>query len=58
MRIEDQPWYPRWYASIDRVIAAQAARDATVLDTPARAAAHRTCDEAFASFREIANQIR
>jgi hypothetical protein len=58
MRVEDQPWYPRWHASIDRIIAAQVARDATALDTPAREAAQRTCDEALASFREIANQIR
>jgi hypothetical protein len=26
MRVEDQPWYPRWHASIDRIIAAQVVR--------------------------------
>jgi hypothetical protein len=38
-RFEDQPWYPEWKKTIDRVIAALMARDSVKPGTPQREAA-------------------
>jgi hypothetical protein len=35
-RFEDKPWYHQWREALDRVIAAQMARDGTKADTPER----------------------
>jgi hypothetical protein len=57
-RVEDEPWYQQWHQSLERVIAAQMARDATKLGTPEREAADREYETAMADFRVLANQIR
>jgi hypothetical protein len=58
IRPEDQPWYSQWHEALERVIAAQMARDATKPGTPEREVAERECDAAYAAFRVVANQIR
>jgi hypothetical protein len=54
---EDQPWYREWREALERVIAAQMARDATKPVTPEREIADREYEAAFAVFRSIANQV-
>jgi hypothetical protein len=40
-RFEDQPWYPEWKKTIDRVVTARMALDATTPGTPEWEAADR-----------------
>lgn len=55
-RFEDQPWYQPWREVLDRVIAAQMARDGTKADTPEREAANHEYEAALAAL--LAAQIR
>jgi hypothetical protein len=57
-RVEDQPWYPKWRAALERVIAASMAIDATMIGTPERLAAKQEHEAALAEFGKIANEIR
>jgi hypothetical protein len=57
-RVEDEPWYQQWREALNRVIAAQMARDASRPGTPEREAAERAYDAAFAAFSALANQLR
>ena len=57
IRPEDQPWYSQWHEALERVIAAQMARDATKPGTPEREIAERECDAAYAAFRVVANMF-
>jgi hypothetical protein len=54
IRPEDQPWYRQWHEALERVIAAQMARDATKPGTPEREVAERECD---ASLAALANDV-
>jgi hypothetical protein len=57
-RFEDQPWYPEWKTTIDRVVVARMALDATGPDTPERETADREYKAALAAFRLLAEQHR
>jgi hypothetical protein len=57
-RFEDQPWYPEWKKTIDRVIAALMARDSVKPGTPQREAADLEYEAAIAAFRAQAEQHR
>jgi hypothetical protein len=49
--LEDQPWYREWHEMLERVIAAQMARDSTKPDTAEREVADREYQAALAAFR-------
>jgi hypothetical protein len=55
-RFEDQPWYSEWKQTVDRVVAARMALDATTSDTPEREAANREYETALAAFRLLAEK--
>jgi hypothetical protein len=57
-RFEDQPWYPEWKKTIDRVVAARMALDGTKPNTSEREAASREYDDALIAFRSIADRLR
>jgi len=57
-RFEDQPWYPEWKKTVDRVVAARMALDATKPDAPEREAAEREYEVALAAFRSAAEQFQ
>jgi hypothetical protein len=57
-RFEDQSWYPEWKQTVDRVVAARMALDATKPDTPEREAAEREYQVALAAFRSAAERFR
>jgi hypothetical protein len=57
-KAEDQPWYAEWHQALERVIAAQMARDSTHPSTPEREIAEREYQAALAVFRSVAEQIR
>jgi hypothetical protein len=57
-RTEEPPWYQQWREALERVIAAQMARDAAKEGTPERKVADREYDSAFEAFRAIASQIK
>jgi hypothetical protein len=57
-RFEAEPWFPKWRAALDCVIAAQMARDGAKRGTAEREVAVREYEEALALFRSIAVQIR
>ena len=57
-RFEDQPWYPEWKKTTDRVIAALMARDSAKPGTPEREVADREYEAALAAFRLLAEQRR
>jgi len=56
-KLEDQPWYREWHETLERVIAAQMARDSTKADTSEREA-DREYQSALARFRALAKKIR
>jgi hypothetical protein len=55
-RFEDQPWYPEWKKTIDRVVTARMALDATTPGTPEWEAADREYGAALSAFRVLAQQ--
>jgi hypothetical protein len=55
---EDQPWYPEWKKTIDRVVAARMVLDATKPDTPEWEAADREYEAALTPFRLLAEKHR
>ena len=55
-RFEDQPWYLEWKKTVDRVVAARMALDATRTDTPEREAAEREYEVALVAFRLLAEK--
>jgi hypothetical protein len=57
-RFEDQSWYPEWKKTIDRVVAARMALDATQLGTTERETADREYEAALAAFRLVAEKHR
>jgi hypothetical protein len=57
-RFEDQPWYPEWKKTIDRVVTARMALDATKSDTPERETAQREYEAALVAFRLVAEKHR
>jgi hypothetical protein len=57
-RFEDQPWYPEWKKTIDRVVTAHMALDATKSDTPEREAAEREYDVVLGAFRLAAERFQ
>jgi hypothetical protein len=58
VKFEDQPWYPAWKKSIDRVVATRLALDATKPGTPEREVAEREYENALTVHRLLANQLR
>ena len=50
--------YPQWREAVERVIAAQMARDATEPGTPQRETADKEVSSSLGDFRSIAEQIR
>jgi hypothetical protein len=57
-RFEDQSWYPEWKKTIDRVVAARMALDATQPGTLERETANREYEAALAAFRLVAEKQR
>jgi hypothetical protein len=57
-RFEDQSWYPEWKKTIDRVVAARMALDATQPGTLERETADREYEAALAAFRLVAEKQR
>jgi hypothetical protein len=55
-RFEDQPWYPEWKRTVDRVVAARMELDATKPGTPEREAADGKYQSALTAFRLLAHQ--
>jgi hypothetical protein len=55
-RFEDQPWHQEWREVLDRVIAAEMARDRAKLGTPEREAADREYEAALVVFRALAEK--
>ena len=55
-RFEDQPWYPEWKKTVDRVVAARMALDATRPDMPEWEAVEREYEAALAAFRLVAEK--
>jgi hypothetical protein len=56
-RFEDQPWHQEWREVLDRVIAAEMARDRAKPGTPEREAADREYEAALVVFRALADKI-
>jgi hypothetical protein len=57
-RFEDQSWYPEWKKTIDRVVVARMALDATKPDAREREAAEREYEAALVAFRLVAEKHR
>ena len=57
-RFEDQPWYPEWKKSMDRVVKARLAVDASLPDTPERLAADQELNDALDAHRRLVNRLR
>jgi hypothetical protein len=57
-RFEDQPWYPEWKRTVDRVVTARMELDATKPGTPEWEAADREYESALAAFRAAADEHR
>jgi hypothetical protein len=53
-RFEDQPWYPEWKKTINRVVAARMALDGTKPNTSEGESASREYNDALVAFRSIA----
>jgi hypothetical protein len=58
VKFEDQPWYPEWKKSMDRVVVTRLAMDATQPGTPEREATEREYDNALTVHRLLADQLR
>jgi hypothetical protein len=57
-KLEDQPWYPEWKQSMDRVVATRLALDATRPNTPTREVAEDEYQDALASHQALADRLR
>jgi hypothetical protein len=53
---DDQPWYPQWKRTVDRVVAARMELDASKPGTPEREAAGREYESALSAFRLLAEK--
>jgi hypothetical protein len=58
MKFEKQPWYPVWKKSIDRLVAARLALDATKPGTPERESAEREYENAMNIHQLLVEQLR
>jgi hypothetical protein len=57
VKFEDQPWYPAWKKSLERLVTARLALDATEPNTPEREAADREYQAACVAHRMLSEQL-
>ena len=55
--VEEQPWYPRWRAAVEHLIAVREKRDATPAGTPERAAADEELSAAQSAYELVALMV-
>jgi hypothetical protein len=57
VKFGDQPWYPAWKKSLERLVTTRLALDATKPNTPERKAADREYQAACVAHRMLADQL-
>jgi hypothetical protein len=57
VKFEDQSWYPAWKKSLERLVIARVALDATKPDTLEREAADREYQAARVAHRKLSDQL-
>ncbi len=57
MPVKSLPWYPRWRAAVENLIAARERRDATTAGTPERAAADAELSAAQSAYELVALMV-